>query len=160
MKTKKYALIVLSILMILLVFASSASAADANATDVLSVDESTSINNEKLALDYSLDNAASNDTNAVENEEILQNPNYDDVLGVEYSFPSEITAGEEFSFSFSSEEPVDVVNLIFEDNQERWKPTNPLGESLSYTYNGDIRGRSTVSLVFTIGSIGDSYNLM
>ena len=108
-----------------------------------------------------MDNAVANDTNAVENDkEILQNPNYDDVLGVEYSFPSEITAGEEFSFSFSSEEPVDVVNLIFEDNQERWKPTNPLGESLSYTYNGDIRGRSTVSLVFTIGSIGDSYNLM
>ena len=49
MKTKKYALIVLSILMILLVFASSASAADANATDVLSVDESASTNNEKLA---------------------------------------------------------------------------------------------------------------
>ena len=69
MKTKKYALIVLSILMILLVFASSASAADVNATDVLSVDESSSTLNEKLALDYSLDNAVANDTNAVENDE-------------------------------------------------------------------------------------------
>ena len=69
MKTKKYALIVLSFLLILLVFASSAGAADANATDVLSVDESTSNVNEKLALDYSLDNAVANDTNAVENDE-------------------------------------------------------------------------------------------
>ena len=60
-------MVVLSILLILLVFASSASAADANATDVLSVDESASINNEKLALDYSLDNAASNDTNVLRN---------------------------------------------------------------------------------------------
>ena len=69
MKTKKYALIVLSFLLILHVFASSAGAADANATDVLSVDESTSNVNEKLALDYSLDNAVANDTNAVENDE-------------------------------------------------------------------------------------------
>ena len=69
MKTKKYALIVLSFLLILLVFASAAGAADANATDVLSVDESTSNVNEKLALDYSLDNAVANDTNAVENDE-------------------------------------------------------------------------------------------
>ena len=59
-------MVVLSIF-ILLVFVSSASAADTNGTDVLSVDESASINNEKLALDYSLDNAASNDTNVLKN---------------------------------------------------------------------------------------------
>ena len=78
MKSKKYMLVVLSILMILFVFVSSAGAADANATDVLSVDESSNTINEKLALDYSSDNTVANDTNAVENDEILQNPNSDD----------------------------------------------------------------------------------
>ena len=53
MKSKKYALVVLSIFLILLVFVSSASAADSNGTDVLSIDESTSTVNEKLALDSS-----------------------------------------------------------------------------------------------------------
>ena len=77
MKSKRYMLVILSIFLILLVFVSSASAADANGTEVLSVDESANTINEKLALDYSLDNAASNDTNVVENEEILQNPNTD-----------------------------------------------------------------------------------
>ena len=73
MKSKRYMLVILSIFLILLVFVSSASAADANGTEVLSVDESANTINEKLALDYSLDNPASNDTNVVENEEILQN---------------------------------------------------------------------------------------
>ena len=55
-------LAVLSMVLILLLFVSSASAADANATDVLSVDESVNLeNNNTLALD-----AASNDNNAVE----------------------------------------------------------------------------------------------
>ena len=69
MKSKRYMLVVLSILMILFVFVSSAGAADANTTDVLSVDESSNTINEKLALDYSLDNAVANDTNDVENNE-------------------------------------------------------------------------------------------
>ncbi len=49
MKSKKYMLVVLSILMILFVFVSSAGAADANTTDVLSVDESANmVNNERM----------------------------------------------------------------------------------------------------------------
>ena len=68
MKSNKYLLVVLSIL-ILFVFIASASAADSNGTDVLSVDESTSTVNEELALDYSSDNAESNDTNVLENDE-------------------------------------------------------------------------------------------
>ncbi|WP_296891163.1 hypothetical protein [uncultured Methanobrevibacter sp.] len=72
MKLKKYPLAILSILLILLIFVSSASAADTNTTEVLSVDESANAINEKLALDYSSDNAVANDTNAVENKEILQ----------------------------------------------------------------------------------------
>ena len=68
MKLKKYSLVILSIILILLVFASSASAADTNGTDIISIDEST--NNEKLALDYSPDTSGeSNDTNIIENNE-------------------------------------------------------------------------------------------
>ena len=66
MKSDKYSLVVLSILLILLLFIGSASAADSNGTDVLSADKSTDTV-EKLALDSSLDNAASNDTNVLRN---------------------------------------------------------------------------------------------
>ena len=76
MNVNKSLLAVLSMFLILLLFVSSASAADTNATDVLSVDKSVNLenNNNTLALD-----AASNDNNAVENDEILQNPNSNDV---------------------------------------------------------------------------------
>ena len=42
-------------------------AADVNEADVLSVDESTNMVDEKLALDSSIDNAASTDTNVLRN---------------------------------------------------------------------------------------------
>ena len=53
MKSKKYVLVMLSLFLILLVFAASASAADVNGVEVLSADESAGIANEKLALDSS-----------------------------------------------------------------------------------------------------------
>ncbi|MBR6023847.1 MAG: right-handed parallel beta-helix repeat-containing protein, partial [Methanobrevibacter sp.] len=70
MKLKKYSLVILSISLILLVFVSSASAAESNETDILSIDESASTVNENLALDYSPDmSGESNDTNVIENNE-------------------------------------------------------------------------------------------
>ena len=81
MKSKKYMLVVLSILMILFVFVSSAGAADANTTDVLSVDESANGVNEKLALDYRpVMSGESSDTNVLEkvNNETQSN---DEILG-------------------------------------------------------------------------------
>ena len=66
MKSKKYSLVILSIFLVLLLFIGSASAAKVNETDIVSIDKSTSMVNEKLALDSSLDNAVSNDK-AVEN---------------------------------------------------------------------------------------------
>ena len=67
MSSKKYSLVALSIFLIFILFIASASAADVNETDVLSIDESTNMVNEKLALDSSLDNSASNDSNILEN---------------------------------------------------------------------------------------------
>ncbi|MBO5152182.1 MAG: Ig-like domain-containing protein, partial [Methanobrevibacter sp.] len=67
MSSKKYSLVALSIFLIFILFIASASAADVNETDVLSIDESTNIVNENLALDSSLDNSASNDSNVLEN---------------------------------------------------------------------------------------------
>ena len=67
MKSRKYSLVLLSIFLVLLIFIGSASAAKDNETDVVSIDKSTNMVNEKLALDSSLDNAVSNDNNAVEN---------------------------------------------------------------------------------------------
>ena len=65
MNVNKSLLAVLSIFLILLVFVSSASAADSNATDVLSVDESVNLENNT--------NILSVDNNAVEsNENILK----------------------------------------------------------------------------------------
>ena len=72
MKSKKYMLVVLSILMILFVFVSSAGAADANATDVLSVDESANMENNLLTIDNNVkSNELSNDTLKVANDEVL-----------------------------------------------------------------------------------------
>ena len=68
MKPDKSLLAVLSIFLILLVFVSSASAADSNATDVLSVDESVNLENNTLALD-----AASSDNNVLENDNGITN---------------------------------------------------------------------------------------
>ena len=99
MKVNKSLLAVLSIFLILLVFISSASAANTNATsDVLSVDESVNLENNTLALDSSSNNAVSNDNKVVENNEILQNPNSDDVLGgIDYlDFPDTIYVGQAF----------------------------------------------------------------
>ena len=72
MNTKKYALVVLSILMILLVFVSTASAADTNKTEVLSIDESSNIENNLLSADNNVkSNELSNDTLKVSNDEVL-----------------------------------------------------------------------------------------
>ncbi|WP_296849726.1 hypothetical protein [uncultured Methanobrevibacter sp.] len=79
MKSKRY-LFVLSILMILFVFVSSAGAADANATDVLSVDESANmVNNEMdvLSIDESV-NFENNETNILSAD---NNVNNDEILG-------------------------------------------------------------------------------
>ena len=80
MKSKKYMLVVLSILMILFVFLSSAGAADANTTDVLSVDESANmVNNEMdvLSIDESV-NFENNETNILSAD---NNVNNDEILG-------------------------------------------------------------------------------
>jgi hypothetical protein len=55
--------------MILLLFIASASAADSNDADVISIDDTTNTVDEKLALDSSLDDAVSNDNKVLENEE-------------------------------------------------------------------------------------------
>ena len=145
MKVNKSLLAVLSMFLILLLFVSSASAADTNETDVLSVDESVNLENNTLALD-----AASNDNNAVENDEILQNPNTDDILGItvlKLDFPTEITVGEEFSFSYETDCDVDTLSLEFFDAIHN---ENDLGtrETLSFTYNGNERDLTMVYLAF------------
>jgi predicted outer membrane repeat protein len=68
MKVNKSLLAVLSMFLILLVFVSSASAADTNKTDVLSVDESVNLENNLLSVD---NNIKSNDTLKVSSDEIL-----------------------------------------------------------------------------------------
>ena len=100
MKSKRYMLVVLSILMILFVFVSSAGAADANATDVLSVDESANmVNNEMdvLSIDESV-NFENNETNIlsadnnVNNDEILGNDLEPGDLDIKFStIPTNIT---------------------------------------------------------------------
>ena len=100
MKSKKYMLVVLSILMILFVFVSSAGAADANTTDVLSVDESSNmVNNEMdvLSIDESV-NFENNETNIlsadnnVNNDEILGNDLEPGDLDIKFStIPTNIT---------------------------------------------------------------------
>ena len=68
MRFKKYSMVVLSI-MILLVFVASASAADVNDTDVISIDDSANKVDEKLALDSNQDDVVSNDNDALENDD-------------------------------------------------------------------------------------------
>ena len=68
MNVNKSLLAVLSMFLILLLFVSSASAADANATDVLSVDESVTLENNLLSVD---NNVKSNDTLKVSDDELL-----------------------------------------------------------------------------------------
>ena len=111
MNVNKSLLAVLSMFLILLLFVSSASAADTNATDVLSVDKSANLeNNNTLALD-----AASNDNNAVENDEILQNPNSnDDILGSEYG-PMIIDKIEQNPNPGAPGEPIGIVLYINPD---------------------------------------------
>ena len=78
MKVNKSLFAVLSIFMILLIFISSASAADANETGVISIDKSVNLeNNNTLKLDSSSEiSAGSNDSNVLENNnQILQAPN-------------------------------------------------------------------------------------
>ena len=106
----------LSLFLILLVFAASASAADSNGTEVLSADESAGIANEKLALDYSSEvSDVSNDTNVIENDkEILQVANSDDVLGdinIDYTFPKTIDLGKDYTFTF---------NIRVDDPEQHW----------------------------------------
>ena len=67
MKSKKYLLVILSIL-ILLLFIGSASAADANETDVISIDESANLENNLLSAD---NNEISNDALKASNDELL-----------------------------------------------------------------------------------------
>ena len=111
MNVNKSLLAVLSMFLILLLFVSSASAADTNATDVLSVDKSANLeNNNTLALD-----AASNDNNAVENDEILQNPNSnDDILSSEYG-PMIIDKIEQNPNPGAPGEPIGIVLYINPD---------------------------------------------
>ena len=108
MKSKKYLLVASSIFLILLLFVGSTSAADANETEVLSVDESVSMSDENLALDYSSDiSVESNGSNVLENdcdEGILQVPDSDDdLIGLKigyFSFPDEIVIGKTVDFRF------------------------------------------------------------
>lgn len=67
MKSKKYLLVVLSVL-ILFLFITSASAADANETDVISIDESINLENNLLSDD---NNVKSNDILKSSNDELL-----------------------------------------------------------------------------------------
>ena len=74
MKSKKHLLVVLSAFLI--VFITSASAVDANDADIASIDESTDIVNEKLALDSSSDTlSVSNDSNVLGNDEHINEGN-------------------------------------------------------------------------------------
>ena len=66
MKSKRYSSVVFSIFLVLFQLICSVSVAKGNETEVLSIDESVNIVNEKLALDSSLDNAVSNDNNVIE----------------------------------------------------------------------------------------------
>ncbi|WP_405309613.1 Ig-like domain-containing protein [Methanobrevibacter sp.] len=67
MKSKKYLLVVLSVL-ILFLFITSVSAADANETDVISIDESINLENNLLSAD---NNVKSNDILKSSNDELL-----------------------------------------------------------------------------------------
>ena len=107
MNVNKSLLAVLSMFLILLLFVSSASAADTNATDVLSVDKSVNLeNNNTLALD-----AASNDNNAVEND-VSADTTGVDTWYVNASAPSGGNGSEEKPFNTLN----DALNVAQDGN--------------------------------------------
>ena len=71
MGLKKYPLVILSILLILLIFVSSASATDANETEMLTIDESTNPENNLLSINNIESNELDNNTLKVSNDEVL-----------------------------------------------------------------------------------------
>ena len=155
MKVNKSLLAVLSMFLILLVFVSSASAADVNSTDVLSVDESTSTVNEKLALDYSQDTSESNDTNVIENDkEILQVANSeDDVLcGSIKTFnynPKEILIGDTITIEYVTSKYINGdINITLGDYSQVYK-NYPFSGTVLFSYEGTQMGELTGVFTFT-----------
>ena len=154
MKIKKYSLVILSISLILLVFVSSASAADGNGTDILSIDESTSMVNEKLALDYSSDTSGEfNDSNVIENdEEILHVANSDDdvLRGVTFSYnPNQICIGDTINFQYSLDWYYSASGDI----------TIKLGDCSKYYANRNFRDSISFTYVGTeIGQLNGEFN--
>ena len=162
MKSKKYMLVVLSILMILFVFVSSAGAADANTTDVLSVDESANmVNNEMdvLSIDESV-NFENNETNILSAD---NNVNNDEILGkndlgpddLDIDFPKKIYPNKIFSITISASSYLKTM------------PTGDFNLTLEgVTYTGDIKGakfditngiqKTTNATIFWPGD--DNYN--
>ena len=162
MKSKKYMLVVLSILMILFVFLSSAGAADANTTDVLSVDESANmVNNEMdvLSIDESV-NFENNETNILSAD---NNVNNDEILGkndlgpddLDIDFPKKIYPNKIFSITISASSYLKTM------------PTGDFNLTLEgVTYTGDIKGakfditngikKTTNATIFWPGD--DNYN--
>ena len=162
MKSKRYLLVVLSILMILFVFVSSAGAADANTTDVLSVDESANmVNNEMdvLSIDESV-NFENNETNILSAD---NNVNNDEILGkndlgpddLDIDFPKKIYPNGRFSISIAA------------SSYLKTRPTGDFNLTLEgVTYTGDIKGakfditngiqKTTNATIFWPGD--DNYN--
>lgn len=66
------------------------------------------------------------------------------------NFPSEITVGEEFSFSFDSPDNVETVYLEIGNVFEIFSGISSNVGTLKYTYNGNLRGETAVSLYFLI----------
>ena len=136
MKSDKYSLVVLSILLILLLFIGSASAADSNGTDVLSADKSTDTV-EKLALDSSLDNAASNDTNVLRN-------NGNDLLSMDNNVKSNELSDD--TLKISNDELLTAGNSWYVnssktssgDGSSDEKAFQTLKKALDKAENGDI----------------------
>ena len=69
------------------------------------------------------------------------------------NFPSEITVGEEFSFSFDATDNVETVYLEIGNVFEIFSGISSNGGTLKYTYNGDLRGETAVALYFIINDI-------
>ena len=136
MKSDKYSLVVLSILLILLLFIGSASAADSNGTDVLSADKSTDTV-EKLALDTSSDNAVANDTNVLRN-------NGNDLLSMDNNVKSNELSDD--TLKISNDELLTAGNSWYVnssktssgDGSSDEKAFQTLKEALTYAENGDI----------------------
>ena len=68
------------------------------------------------------------------------------------NFPSEITVGKEFSFSFDAPDNVETVYLEIGNVFEIFSGISSNGGTLKYTYNGDLRGEKAVALYFIINS--------